>query len=109
MAQQFNFDSYNSLMKQANTGLKLHFAVSLLKDVVDSLERFDNPLLTEVEPILTELKVFHSMYKASAKKAAEARTNDKEVREAGGRAENASLLEALAALQAQVAEMKKAA
>lgn len=65
----FNFDQYNNMMKGVGTGLKLHLAVQLIKDVVGSLEYFDNPLESEVRPIYNELKSFHSLYKESSKKA----------------------------------------
>ena len=65
----FNFDSYNTMMKGVGTGLKLHLAVQLVKDVVSSLEYFDNPLESEVRPVYNDLKAFHSMYKESSKKA----------------------------------------
>ncbi len=108
MAQQsqFNFDSYNALMKTANTGLKLHLGVQLIKDVVSSLEYFDNPLEAELRPVYVDLKDFQRTYKAKAQEIAEKRTNDKEAAAASGRAENQSMLEALAALQAQLAELK---
>lgn len=65
----FNFDAYNSMMKGVGTGLKLHLAVQLVKDVVGSLEYFDNPLESEVRPIYNDLKTFHNMYKEASKKA----------------------------------------
>ena len=68
-SNNFNFDQYNSMMKGVGTGLKLHLAVQLVKDVVSSLEYFDNPLESEVRPVYNDLKAFHSMYKESSKKA----------------------------------------
>jgi len=65
----FNFDQYNNLMKGVGTGLKLHLAVQLVKDVVSSLEYFDNPLESEVRPIYNDLKTFHGIYKDASKKA----------------------------------------
>lgn len=65
----FNFDQYNNMMKGVGTGLKLHLAVQLIKDVVGSLEYFDNPLESEVRPIYNDLKSFHNLYKESSKKA----------------------------------------
>lgn len=65
----FNFDQYNSMMKGVGTGLKLHLAVQLVKDVVSSLEYFDNPLESEVRPVYNDLKAFHGLYKESSKKA----------------------------------------
>ena len=68
-SNNFNFDQYNTMMKGVGTGLKLHLAVQLVKDVVSSLEYFDNPLESEVRPVYNDLKAFHSMYKESSKKA----------------------------------------
>lgn len=65
----FNFDQYNSMMKGVGTGLKLHLAVQLVKDVVSSLEYFDNPLESEVRPVYNDLKAFHTLYKEASKKA----------------------------------------
>lgn len=65
----FNFDQYNSMMKGVGTGLKLHLAVQLVKDVVSSLEYFDNPLESEVRPVYNDLKAFHTIYKETSKKA----------------------------------------
>ncbi len=45
--------------------------MQLLKDVVSSLEYFDNPLESEVRPIYNDLKAFHTMYKDASKKAQE--------------------------------------
>jgi hypothetical protein len=68
-SNSFNFDQYNAMMKGVGTGLKLHLAVQLVKDVVSSLEYFDNPLESEVRPVYNDLKAFHSMYKESSKAA----------------------------------------
>ena len=65
----FNFDQYNNMMKGVGTGLKLHLAVQLVKDVVSSLEYFDNPLESEVRPVYNDLKAFHGLYKESSKAA----------------------------------------
>lgn len=74
----FNFDAYNSLIKNAPTGLKLHLGVQLIKDVVSSLEYFDNPLESELRPIYMDLKSFHTLYKERAKEAATKRENESE-------------------------------
>lgn len=111
MAQQansFNFDQYNTLMKNAPVGLKLHLGVQLIKDVVSSLEYFDNPLEIELRPVYVDLKDFHRKYKEAAKAVAERN----EVKADGGRvqvdlgelnkmqAQILALTEALAAKQA---------
>jgi hypothetical protein len=68
-SNNFNFDQYNTMMKGVGTGLKLHLAVQLVKDVVSSLEYFDNPLESEVRPVYNDLKAFHGLYKESSKAA----------------------------------------
>ena len=80
MAQQsnFNFDQYNSLLKSAPVGLKLHLAVQMMKDIVSSLEYFDNPLEAELRPIYVEFKAFHTVYKEKAKAIAEKKANESE-------------------------------
>ncbi len=75
---QFNFDSYNSLMKTAPTGLKLHLGVQLVKEVMSSLEHFDNPLEAELRVVYHDLKEFHKTYKEAAKVASAKRANESE-------------------------------
>ncbi len=77
-ANNFDFDGYNALIKKAPMGLKLHLGIQLIRDVVSGLEHFDNPLESELRPILSDLKAFHVMYKESAKKAAEKKGNPSE-------------------------------
>lgn len=67
--KNFDFDQYNSILKSASTGLKLHLGVQLIKDVIGSLEYFDNPLESELRPIYVDLKSFHAMYKEHSAKA----------------------------------------
>lgn len=74
----FNFDKYNKLIKDANLGLKLHLGVQLIKDVVSSLEYFDNPLEAELRPVYIDLKDFHQRYKDEAKKRAAEQANPSE-------------------------------
>lgn len=80
MAQQvqFNFDSYNAIMKSANTGLKLHLGVQLIKDVVGSLGYFDNPLEAELRPVYGELKDFQRLYKTASAEQQKKRANESE-------------------------------
>ncbi len=105
-SNSFDFDKYNKLMKGANTGLKLHLSIQLLKDVVGALEHFNNPLEVEVRPIYNDLREFQVMYKDAAKKIVNARTNDAEAEKAGGRTQID--LDALNKMQAQIAELTAA-
>jgi hypothetical protein len=75
---QFNFEKYNELMKDANLGLKLHLGVQLIKDTVSSLEFFDNPLEAELRPVYIDLKKFHALYKDEAKARAAKAENESE-------------------------------
>lgn len=74
----FDFDSYNALMKGVGTGLKLHLGVQLLRDVATSLDYFDNPLAAEIGVIVSDLKTFHATYKAKAKEIAAKKENPSE-------------------------------
>lgn len=74
----FNFDAFNANMKGVGIGLKLHLAVQMIKDVVDGLERFDNPLESELRPVYVDLKAVHSMYKDAAKARAAKSANESE-------------------------------
>lgn len=77
-ANNFNFDSYNGLIKTAPTGLRLHLGIQLIRDVVSSLEHFDNPLEAELRPILHDLKTFHQMYKDRAAEIKAKKENESE-------------------------------
>lgn len=71
MASNFNFDAFNAATKGANTGLTLWLGMQLLKNVLQSLDYFDNPLADNLRPILNDLKAFRVSYKAEAEARAE--------------------------------------
>ena len=72
MAQNnFDFDSYNKSIKTAGTGLKLFLAVGLMRDVLSTLERFDNPLEDDCRSVVMELKKFRADYQQAAKDRAD--------------------------------------
>ena len=64
----FNFDEYNKVMADANTGLKIFLAERLLKDVQISYIRFNSPLQQDIGGIVNEIVEL----RAEGKKAAEA-------------------------------------
>jgi len=51
----FDFDSYNAIMKTANSGLKLFLAEQLLLDVQEVMVRFKSPLRGNMECICDEV------------------------------------------------------
>ena len=51
----FNFDSYNKLMRNANSGLKLFLAEQMLLDVQQVMVRFKSPLRNDITSIVDEL------------------------------------------------------
>lgn len=57
MAQQSNFDfeAYNKVMDNANSGLKLYLAERMLQDVQELMVRFKSPLRKDIESIVDEL------------------------------------------------------
>lgn len=74
MAQQqnnFDFDAYNKLVNRAPAGLKIFLATQMFRDVVRTLEMFDNPLEDDARGVLTDMKLFRETYKAAATARAE--------------------------------------
>ena len=73
MATQSNysFEAFNAAVKPAGAGLKLFLAMSLMRDVVSTLEHFDNPLEDDARGVLNEMKAFRVQYKAAAAAKAE--------------------------------------
>jgi hypothetical protein len=51
----FDFDTYNAVMKNANSGLKLYLAEQLLQDVEGVMVRFKSPLRNDITSIVEEL------------------------------------------------------
>lgn len=52
----FDFKSYNDLIKSANSGLRLYLALRLLEDVEGTMRRFDSPLKRDIADIVDEVK-----------------------------------------------------
>lgn len=51
----FNFPSYNDLMKDANSGLRLYLALQSLQEVESTFRRFKSPFAREMADIVDEL------------------------------------------------------
>lgn len=66
----FNFDTYNQLMKPANSGLKLFLALQLLQDVETNLRRYKSPFAKEVVDLVDEISDLRNRIKASVAKRA---------------------------------------
>lgn len=66
----FNFDSYNQLMKPANSGLKLFLALQLLQDVETNLRRYKSPFAKEVVDLVDEISDLRNRIKSSVAKRA---------------------------------------
>ena len=48
----FNFETYNDLMKGANSGLKLWLAEQMLTEVLSVMARYRSPLLEDITQIV---------------------------------------------------------
>lgn len=68
MATEFNFDSYNAVMKTANAGLKLFLALQLMQDIEQTCVRYRNPLTKDVSDITDELIQLRKDWQMNAKK-----------------------------------------
>lgn len=66
----FNFDTYNQLMKPANSGLKIYLALQLLQDAETNLRRYKSPFAKEVVDLVDELTDLRNRIKASVAKRA---------------------------------------
>lgn len=66
MSQQFDFKAFNNLVNSAGSGLKLHLALGLLKDVDYSFYKYDNTLQPELSGVINELKEVQLKAKAQA-------------------------------------------
>lgn len=51
----FNFQAYNELMKEANSGLRMYLALQSLQEVESVMRRFKSPLSREMADIVDEL------------------------------------------------------
>jgi hypothetical protein len=67
--QQFDFNEYNKVMANANSGLKLYLAEQLLGDALVTMLRYKSPLFKDLQDALDEV----TNIRAQAKKLAEAR------------------------------------
>lgn len=77
---QFNFEAYNKVMKNANSGLKLFLAEQLLSDVHAVMTRYRNPLSKDLGDIVDEvIQLRADMKKALAERE---RSANKEIDEA---------------------------
>ena len=53
---QFDFKGFNAAVQGAGSGLKLHLALQLLKDVDYVMYRYANPLQQDLGGLINELK-----------------------------------------------------
>ena len=63
---QFDFKTLNAVLNGAGSGLKLHLAIQMLKDVDYVMYRYDNPLQATLGGIINELKELQIQSKAQA-------------------------------------------
>lgn len=63
---QFNFKAFNELTSNAGSGLKLHLALQMLRDVDYTMYRYKNPLQTDICALINELVVVQTKAKAQA-------------------------------------------
>lgn len=69
----FNWDTYNAVMKDANSGLKLFLAEQMLLDVQEIMVRFKSPLRNDIASIvdeLAQLRADNKKYLASRERSA---------------------------------------
>ena len=75
----FNFQSYNDLMKDANSGLRLYLALQSLQEVEATLRRFKSPFARELVDIvdeLTDLRERNKKYLANREKTTPSEIDD---------------------------------
>lgn len=65
----FNFDAYNAVMKNANAGLKLFLVTQLLADVTTAAVRYRSPLIKELMDLGDEANAVREEWKAIAAKS----------------------------------------
>jgi hypothetical protein len=54
-SSSFNFEAFNSIMKDANSGLRLFLALQQLQEVERVMRRYKSPLSREMADIVDEL------------------------------------------------------
>jgi len=62
----FDFKAFNELVREAGSGLKLHLALGLLKDVDYVMYRYDNPLGMDLKGVINGLVEIKEKGKAQA-------------------------------------------
>ena len=62
----FDFKAFNNMVREAGSGLKLHLALGLLKDVDYTMYRYDNPLGMDLRAVINDLVVIKEKGKAQA-------------------------------------------
>ena len=62
----FDFKAFNAIVKEAGSGLKLHLALGLLKDVDYVMYRYDNPLGMDLKGVIIGLVEIKEKGKAQA-------------------------------------------
>jgi hypothetical protein len=67
----FDFSKINEATKGLTAGMKLAIAQGLLTQAINTLEKFDNPLLKEATGLGEELKTFRIKYKEVQMKSRE--------------------------------------
>lgn len=60
----FNFTTYNELMKEANSGLRLYLALQSLQEVETVMRRYKSPFAKELVDIVDELSDLRDRNKA---------------------------------------------
>jgi len=56
VASGFNFESYNMLMSQANSGLRLFLAIQQLEEVEKVMRRFNSPYSQDIIALVDQAK-----------------------------------------------------
>jgi hypothetical protein len=90
------FNQINGVANYLPAGLQISFAQSFIKQALNTLEHFDNPLEPELRKIAGDIRTF----RATWKNAATARQNVKDVKDGTAGAEIAALQAAINKLQA---------
>ena len=62
----FDFKAFNNMVREAGSGLKLHLALGLLKDVDYTMYRYDNPLGMDLKGVINDLVEIKEKGKAQA-------------------------------------------
>ena len=62
----FDFKAFNNLTREAGSGMKLHLALGLLKDVDYVMYRYDNPLGVDLRAVINDLVEIKEKGKAQA-------------------------------------------